>query len=276
MTAALRGPEPIRSAKNPLIRHTRNLDQDADHRRREGLFLAWGWKMVQEALREPGRIDRLFVGERSARLPTYQGMLRQARRAAVAIQPVADNLLDRISPGARDQGVLAVVRMRKMVLEETLARRADSLLLISDRIQEPGNLGSLVRLGEAAAAAGLLVEPGSVDPYHTRAVRASAGSILRLPVGQMAGPEEFLDWRKGNRIRLVVSLPVAGTPPSGADLSGPLALVVGNEGEGVSEAWRSAADLRVTISLGGAVESLNVASATAILLYEIHRQRRGE
>jgi TrmH family RNA methyltransferase len=164
--------------------------------------------------------------------------------------------------------------MRRASPGEMTADRRDPLLIVADRIQDPGNLGTLVRLGEAVGTAGLVVVPGTVDPYHTRAARASAGSILRVPVGKISGPEEFGSWCRGRRLRIAVTLPEGGTPCERADLRGGMALVVGNEGEGVSRAWLEAADLRLTVPLEETVQSLNVTLAAAMLLYESLRQRR--
>ena len=117
--------------------------------------------------------------------------------------------------------------------------------------------------------------PGTVDPYHTRSARASSGSILRVPVATIARVAEFASWCRGQRLRIAATLAEGGTPCDQADLRGGMALVVGNEGEGVSREWLEAADLRLTVPLKETVQSLNVTLAAAMLLYEVARQRRG-
>jgi TrmH family RNA methyltransferase len=268
-------PEPVTSRRNPLLRRLARLDSDPAQRRREGVFLAWGRRLIEEALQEPGRVERLVVAEKSARGAPLRPLLRAAREASIPVVPVTESILNGIFPGAGDQGILAVARIRETEPEDLFSGRGDPLLLIADRIQDPGNLGALVRLAEAAAVCGLAVLPGTVDPYHTRAVRASAGSILRVPIHRAPSAPELIGLCRRHDVRIAVTLPDGGTPCDRADLRGALALVLGNEGEGVSRAWSEAADLRVTVPLGGVVQSLNVTLAAAALLYEARRQRGG-
>jgi len=263
----------IASRKNPLIRRIRKLDSDAAFRRREGLFLLWGAKPVEEAMADPSRVGQLVIGETVSRQSSLRPLLRAARQLGIPATTLSDALLEELAPGASDQGLLALARTRVLPLAALPRRDGAPLLLVADRIRDPGNLGTLVRLAEASGAAALVTAPGTVDPYNTRAARASAASILRVCICELPAPEEWRRYRSEHRLRVVVTLPQGGTPPGRSDLKGPLALVLGNEGEGVSPEWLDSADLRVSISLGGAVESLNVAAAASILLYEIHRQR---
>ena len=274
MTHPADAPIPIASPRNPLIRKIVRLDRDPEARQEEGLYLLWGWKIVEEALRESGRVERLLVGSRLARQAAGRALLRRALRDSLPLSVAEEGILEEAVAGAGDQGVLALVRMRRASPAEMAGDRRDPLLLVADRIQDPGNLGTLVRLGEAVGIAGLVVVPGTVDPYHTRAARASAGSILRVPVGRVSGAEEFAAWCRSRRLRIAATLPDGGTPCQKADLRGGMALVVGNEGEGVSRAWIEAADLRLTVPLEETVQSLNVTLAAAMLLYELLRQRR--
>jgi len=262
----------IASRKNPLIRRIRKLDADAAFRRREGLFLLWGAKSVEEAMVEPSQVGQLVIGETVSRQSSLRPLLRTARQQGVPTTTLSDALLEELAPGASDQGLLALARTRFSSLAALPPPDRASLLLVADRIRDPGNLGTLVRLAEAAGAAALVTVPGTVDPYNTRSARASAGSILRVSVCELPAPEDWKRYLSEHRLRVVVTLAQGGTPPERSDLKGPLALVLGNEGEGVSGEWIASADVRVSINLGGAVESLNVAAAAGILLYEIHRQ----
>jgi RNA methyltransferase, TrmH family len=265
---------PIASRKNPLVRRIMRLDQDAALRQEEGVFLVWGWKMVEEALRESARLERLLVGSRTGRQAAGRALLRQVRGEAFPVSLVEEEILENALPGSGDQGVLALVRMSRTTADEMIERRKEPILLVADRIQDPGNMGTLIRLAEAAGAAGVLISPGTVDPYHTRAARASAGSILRVPVGRIPGPAEFSGWCRRRGMRIAATLPEGGTPCRKADLRTSLVLVVGNEGEGVAREWLDAAGLKLTVGMEGRVESLNVTLATAMILYEASRQRR--
>jgi RNA methyltransferase, TrmH family len=263
----------IASRKNPVVRRIRKLDSDAAYRRQEGLFLVWGARPVEEAMADPSRVCQLVIGETVLRQNSLRPFMRLVRQTGIPTAILTDPLLEDLAPGASDQGLLALVRARRVPLVELLHQIRTPLLLVADRIRDPGNLGTLVRLVEAAQASALVTVPGTVDPYNTRAARASAGSILRVSVSELPSQAVWSQLRSEHHLRVVVSLPHGGTLPHRSDLKGPLALVLGNEGEGVSQEWMDSADLRVSIQLGGSVESLNVASAAAILLYEIRRQR---
>jgi len=268
-------PGDIASPRNPLARRILRLEKDPDARRKEGRFLIWGSRLVEEALEDPARIERLVLGEAASRRPSARSLLRRAKHLQIPQSVLSDPLLERLVPGAGDQGLLAVVQFSPAPLEDLLRAVTIPLLLVVDRIQDPGNVGTLVRLGEAASVTALVTVTGTADPRHSRAVRASAGSILRVPICASPPPREWKRICREKAMRTVVTLSSGGQPLDRADLRGPLALVVGNEGEGVSEEWKEASDLRVTIDLGGSVASLNVAAAAAILLYEVFRQRRG-
>lgn len=270
------GGDPITSRRNPLARRIAELDREPALRQRDGVCLAWGWKIVQEALTEPDAVERLFLGARALRLPSVRPLLRRARQFSLPVTAIEERLLDELLPGAGDQACLAVVRSRRLDPDAMVRGRTAPLLVVADRIQDPGNLGTVVRVGEAAGIAGLLTVPGTVDPHHTRAVRASAGSILRIPVGRISSAAEFALWCRERRIRLIATVPGEAPPCHRIELTGGVALVLGNEGEGLTREWTEAAESRMTIPLtGGAVGSLNVALAAAILLYEAVRQRSG-
>jgi len=265
---------PIASRRNPLIRRLARLDQAPAARQEEGLYILWGWKVVEEALREPERVERLLLGSRLSRQAAGRSLLRRVLKDSLPVSIVEEEILEEAVAGAGDQGILALARMKRASPGEIAGLRRDPILLVADRIQDPGNLGTLVRLGEAAGIAGLVIVPGTVDPYHTRAARASSGSILRVPVARVAGVQEFASWCRTRKLRIAATIPEGGTPCDQADLRRGMALVVGNEGEGVSREWLEAADLRLTVSLEESVQSLNVTLAAAMLLYEALRQRR--
>jgi TrmH family RNA methyltransferase len=267
--------EPILSRKNPLFRRLRKLDSDPRERKRESLFLLWGSRLVPEALGSPARVAHLILAESVAGQASLRALTRMAARESIPVSILADKLLEELAAGSSDQGVLALVRIQEPDPEAWIQGAKDPLLLVLDRIRDPGNLGTLLRLGEAAGVRAVVLLPGTTDPYHTRAARASAGSVLRVP---LLHPGSASDWDRlaaALGIRQVVALPEGGTPLQRASLTGALALVLGNEGDGVSPERLAAAEEKVTIRLGGSVESLNVASAAAILLYEAYRQRRG-
>ena len=266
--------EPIVSRKNPLFRRLRRLDSDPRERRRQAQFVLWGSRLVPEAMSSPERVVHLVLGQSVAGQASLRALTRLAARQSIPVSIFSDRLLEELAAGSSDQGVLAIVRIQEPDPESLLAS-SSPLLLVLDRIRDPGNLGTLVRLAEAAGARAVVLLPGTADPYHTRAARASAGSVLRVPLLHVGSDAEWDQLAERSGIRQVVTLAEGGAPPERTDLKGPVALVLGNEGEGVAPRRVEAADARITIRLGGSVESLNVAAAAAILLYEAQRQRSG-
>ncbi|HEU5179936.1 MAG TPA: RNA methyltransferase [Candidatus Polarisedimenticolia bacterium] len=265
--------EPILSRKNPLFRRLRKLESEPRERRRQGMFLLWGSRLVPEAMAAPERVAHLILAQGAAGQTHPRALARLAMRHGIPVSVLADGLLEDLAAGSSDQGILALVRIQEPDPADLLEKGRDPLLLVLDRVRDPGNLGTLLRLGEAAGVRAVVLLPGTADPYQTRAGRASAGSVLRVP---LLHPASSVEWRRlaeARRIRQVVTLSDGGVPPARADLKGPLALVFGNEGDGVSPELVAACDTRVTIQMGGSVESLNVAAAAAILLYEAYRQR---
>ncbi len=265
--------EPILSRKNPLFRKLHKLESDPRERRREGLFLLWGSRLVPEAMASPDRVAHLILAQDAAGQAHPRALARLAMRQGIPVSILANRLLEDLAAGSADQGLLAVVRIQEPDPAELLEKGRDPLVLVLDRVRDPGNLGTLLRLSEAAGVRAVVLLPGTADPYQTRVGRASAGSVLRVPLLRPASAVEWGQLAEARRIRQVVTLADGGLPPARADLKGPLALIVGNEGDGVSPELVAACDTRVTIRLGGSVESLNVAAAAAILLYEAYRQR---
>ncbi len=189
---------------------------------------------------------------------------------------VADELLEELGDADSPRGLLAVARLPRHGVE-TLPRRRDGVYLYLERIQDPGNLGAVARAAEAAGATGLALSPETAHPNHPRALRGSAGSLLRLPVAVGVEPEALDRHLAGGGPppRWTALVPRGGTPLWQAPLDGTLVLAVGSEGQGVSEEIRRRAERGLTIPLAAPVESLNAAVAAALVLFEIRRRRTG-
>jgi TrmH family RNA methyltransferase len=171
------------------------------------------------------------------------------------------------------QGIAALVRPHAFTLEAVLGGRSP-LLLIAAGLQDPGNLGTLIRSAEAFGATGYVILPGTVSPENQKTLRASAGSIFRL-AGVTLCEDHILHELGERKIRTIAAVAAQGDPLAGHDLTQPTALILGNEGAGISPSILNRADARVTIPMPGPVESLNAAIAGSILLYEAARQRSG-
>jgi TrmH family RNA methyltransferase len=184
---------------------------------------------------------------------------------------VKEEILESLADADAPRGILAVARLPRPALG-ALNLRPDSVWLYLDGIQDPGNLGAVARVAEGLGATGLLLSPGCADPNHSRSLRGSAGSLLRLPVATGVAPDEAKRWSAGADW---IGLDAHDGAMSWRDLEvrRPFVLALGAEGPGLGPVTRVQLDRTVTIPLAGRLESLNVAVATALVLAELQRQR---
>jgi TrmH family RNA methyltransferase len=269
----------ITSRQNPRLKALRRLSRS--NRERGDRVLLEGPHLLAEALASGLVPDEVYVSPELADSdPEVAGLLARLAESPVAPTPirVATDVLAELADADAPKGLLAVARLPRGGAETLPAPSPGSPLLSLDGVQDPGNLGAIARSAEAAGAAGLALAPGCAHPSHPRALRGSAGSLLRLPAAVGVSPDD-LDRRLADS---------AGGPPRWAvltvrdgrslwrvpddDLAGPLVLAVGAEGPGLSDAVRDRADLRLTIPLAPPVESLNAAVAAAIVLFELRRR----
>ncbi len=194
---------------------------------------------------------------------------RTAEQREVPIVLLSPHVLAAVSDVETPQGVVAVVRRNPPSLDSLVAR-PDLLLLVVDRVQDPGNLGTIIRTADAAGATAAVLLPGTVDLYNPKTVRATMGSLFTLPVVEW--PEEHLrEILRTHHVRLMATAAVGGSDFREADYRRPIAVAVGNEGEGLRPEWLEAAEAVVHVPIFGTAESLNVAVAAALVLYEAAR-----
>ncbi|HEX7182099.1 MAG TPA: RNA methyltransferase [Thermoanaerobaculia bacterium] len=254
----------ITSRQNQRLKDIRRLRRSkGDHALLEGTHL------VSEAISGGLALETVLVTPEY--LASAEG-LHLARSLPVEPLEVAAGVLEDLTDADSPRGVLAVARLPRSGVE-ALPVRAGRLYLYLDGLQDPGNLGALARVAEAAGAAGLALSPGTAHPNHPRALRASAGSLLRLPLGVGADPDA-LDRRLARlHPRWAALVPRDGEGLWEAGLEGTLVLAVGAEGPGLSPALLERAGLRLTIPIEPPVESLNATVAAALVLFEARRRR---
>lgn len=231
-----------------------------------GLLAIEGEHLVQEALASGLRPATIFVQSGSEGLLDRLRIPRESEILALPPEVFA-SAVQTESP----QGIAALVETRAFTLDELFAGPRP-LLLIAAGVQDPGNLGTLIRSAEAFGATGYVVLPGTVSPDNQKTLRASAGSIFRLP-GITLCEDHIFHELAVRRIATVAAVASQGNPLAQQDFTQATALIIGNEGAGIAPALLRRADARVTISMPGRVESLNAAVAGSILLYEAARQR---
>lgn len=257
-------PAALTSTRNPLLKDIRRAVMRGTLTE-DGFAVAESFHLLEEALRSDCFVKAVLAAESVQ--PAVEAHVRGLKRLRVI--PVSDALFRVISTTETSQGVLALVRPPQWTLDQLF--RGNSLVVVLDGIQDPGNAGSIVRSAEAFGATGVLFLKGAVSPHHPKTLRASAGSLFRMPVihgleGDLA--RAALEQR---RLDIYAAVPRGGKLLKDVDLTRRCAILVGSEGHGVSERLRSAAvDLRIPTT---GVESLNVGVAAGVILYEAHRQR---
>jgi TrmH family RNA methyltransferase len=240
------------------------LRDKSSERRERGLFIAEGRRIVEEIPEE--LIETLFVAE-SFQRESWRG----ASLALPFVEEVSDAVMAKMADTVSPQGILAVVRQQHPTLDE-MAK--GGLILLLDRIQDPGNLGTMIRTAEACGADGILCDAGTADRYSPKVVRSTMGSLFHLPIIGGLQPEEVISFAEGRGCQLLATaLDESARPLYERKLAGPTVLVFGNEGNGVSPELLNAGEKTYIPMVGGA-ESLNVGVSAAVALFEALRQRK--
>ena len=239
--------------QNPMVKAAAELKQKK-YRQQQGLFLAEGLRTVEEAVRY-GAVQSIFYT--AIEDDRTRAVLEQAAAKQIKLVCVSDKVLKKIADTETPPGIIAVCEMR----------------LVLDRVTDPGNIGTMLRTADAAGVGGLLLLQGCADIYAPKTVRASMGSLFHLPVLSGLNEELLVQAARKAGYELLVTCLDGADNLYKADLQGRLAFVMGNEANGVSDALLAAADKRVFIPMQGRAESLNVAMAAGIVMFEALRQK---
>jgi TrmH family RNA methyltransferase len=255
------------------VKRLRALLRDSSARASESAFVLEGPRLVEDALRRGARVDAIYLGQHARR--AFRALLDEPGLAGVPVFELKEGVLEKLGSTRTPQPVLAVAPIPPAPAIDALT--GDGPVLVTVGVADPGNLGTLMRSAEASGCAGLVCCGDSVDAYNPKVVRASAGSVLGIPVvaapaGKRLEPEAVLDaLALAGRRRLGAA--VGGTPAPAVDLTGPVALVLGSEAHGLPPEVLSRLDGTVAVPMTGAAESLNVAMAGTVLVFEAARQR---
>ena len=256
--------ELLTSARNPLLRDIRRSIARGELTP-DGCCVAETFHLLEEALRSDCPVPAVLSAN-SVR-STVERHISGLNGSRFFVVP--DEIFQEVAATESSQGVIALVKPPAWTLEQLF--RGQALVLVLDGVQDPGNAGAMVRAAEAFGASGLMFLKGTVSPYNPKTVRASAGSLFRIPVVSAVDPTLAKAALEQKRLDVYAASPTGKKALSDADLSRRCALIVGSEGRGVSDKLRNGAfDLRIPTS---GVESLNAAMAAGILLYEARRQR---
>ncbi|HEY9625300.1 MAG TPA: RNA methyltransferase [Crinalium sp.] len=259
----------LTSLQNPLVKQMRKLHRGKE-RREQQLFLLEGTHLIEEALASTVALDvACCTASWQERYPKLWEQIQQQSRRVELVSP---EVLEAIATTVHPDGIVATAG-RVLPCSPS---HAVSLGLAIETLQDPGNLGTLIRTAAAAGVDGFWLSEDSVDLDHPKVLRATAGQWFRIPMAISSDLRDDVARCQSNGVQVLATLPTASLPYWEIDLKRPTLLLLGNEGAGLSAELTEMADKQVSIPLATGVESLNVAIAAAILLFEAQRQRRAE
>jgi len=231
-----------------------------------------GPHLIEEALGAGLPLRHVLVAHEGAARPQMAGLISRIESTGAELVTASGPVMTAASPVTTSSGIVALVD--RPAQNDARVYSGDSpVVIIACDIQDPGNLGAIIRVAEAAGASGVVAAGVSADPYGWKALRGSMGSALRIPVAQLPDVDQAIAAASSRRCRIVATVPRDGQPLFDATLTGPLAILIGGEGGGLPQAIVENADVRLTIPMQAPVESLNAAITAAVLLYEVRRQR---
>jgi len=258
----------VLALRHPKVQRLRRLLSRRSARDAERAFVVEGIKVLAEAIDGGAIVESVYLAS-----GTSANLAERAYDAGAGVYEFAPGVIERVSDTVTPQPVMAVVSFVDRPRE---ALRDAGLLVVAVDIRDPGNAGTVLRSAEAAGAGGVIFCEGSVDAYNPKTVRASAGSLFHVPLALGGSPVDVLDDLGRWGFRRLATMAAGGSDYTETDLTRPVALVLGNEANGLSPQIDDRVDERVTIPMAGRTESLNVGMAAAVLCFEAARQRRRE
>jgi TrmH family RNA methyltransferase len=245
---------------------------DRAHRTEQGRFLVEGHREIERALGRPGTIEEIYFCPEHFRPGVAEALLERATSLAVPLCRLAPPAFEKASLREGPDGLLGVARTWRLELAE-LKLSPTPLLLVVEGVEKPGNLGALLRSADAAGTDAVIACGAATDLFNPRVVRNSQGTLFSLPVA-VAEKEATRDFLREKKIAVVATTPDTEQAYWDLDLRGPVAVVVGGEKDGLTKFWLEQANQRARIPMAGRADSLNVAAAAGLVLYEAVRQRR--
>lgn len=301
--------ESISSAQNPKIKHLLSLQEKSRLRKEEGLFVVEGAREVARALDAGYQAETLFVcpeifnageGQEHAALaklideastfatdrtsgppsastgglPSASTCRARDSDADLLLIEVPAALYEKIALRGSSEGIMAEMRVRSHRLED-LSLPENALIIVLESIEKPGNLGAILRSADGAGADALIVCDPLADVYNPNVLRSSLGALFSVPTA-VCSSEEAIAFLQQHKVQILTAQLQDSKPYYDVDMTGPTALVIGSEADGLTDAWRIAADRHILIPMLGKMDSLNASVSAAILLYEARRQREGK
>lgn len=264
----------ISSVQNPKVKEIIRLRERRD-RDREGLFLIEGYREILRATEADWEITHLFICPDLFLGINEPALIQRLKLTQAQIIYCTVAVFEKISYRDRPDGLLAIAVQKKLVLKDLefiFKQPTPPFFVVAEAIEKPGNLGTILRSSDAVGVDALIVCDRCTDIYNPNVVRASVGTLFTVPTIEAKG-EDVLAWLTSHGVCILAATPQADKEFTEVDLNRPVAIAVGTEQLGLSEKWMQQADIQVRIPMNGVADSLNVAMATTLLLYEVRRQR---
>ena len=258
----------ISSSSNAKVKNIINLKKSAKARKEQECFLVEGPRMVFEVPKD--QLEQIYVTEQF--LQKYADHMKSLKDHGIDYKMISENVCRHISDTKTPQGIVAVVKYKKMRLEELLSREASPIFIILENLQDPGNLGTILRTAEGAGVSGIIMNRGTVDPYNPKVIRSTMGAIFRMPLIIVPELLPVIEKLKASGINIYAAH-LNGKRFYDYDYTAGSAFLIGNEGNGLTDEIANEATAKIKIPMKGKVESLNAAIAATVLMYEAQRQR---
>ena len=260
----------ITSKDNSKIKFARSLKQ-GKNRRKYGKFIIEGFKIVEEAIKSRVKIDSLFYCPKALESsPENINLLEGLKKNRITeTYFISDSLMNSISDTVTSQGIIAIIDDIVPLFEDREDNFTGSIWLLACEIQDPGNLGTIIRTADAAGASGILLSPGTADPTSPKVIRATMGSIFHIKLLRLKDVKSFILSTGKKGVTFASAHIAKGKFYNKVDYKFPLVLIAGNESRGLPSDITALSDIIINIPIYGSAESLNVAVASGIILYEI-------
>lgn len=257
----------ITSAKNEKLRNVALLQKKKKAREEQGLFVTEGLRIFEDALRSaPERIEQIYVSEGFSKSREWKDLIENSPvKTKLTVFTVADDIFGKICETVTPQGILCVMRKKEYDINDLSFDR----LLLLENIQDPGNLGTMVRTAEAAGITGIIMSSDTVEIYSPKVTRSTMGSIFRVPFLYSDDICDTIDMLKEKGVMVYGAYLRDGKPYNSVRYEQPCAVLIGNEGNGITDRTIERVSDRVFIPMQGEIESLNAAIAAALIMYKM-------
>lgn len=259
----------IKSKDNQKIKLVRSLENKKT-RDLQGLYVIESVKLIEEAIKENVSFEFVFMSESLANKIDTSNLIKAFNENKIEYHIIENNLFKEVSNTVNSQGIIGIAKKHKNDIEAIIKNY--NFMVFCDKLQDPGNLGTIIRTADAFGPCAVILSPSCVDAYNDKTVRACAGAIFRVPIVEIENSLDFIKNIQGQKFSVISTVIDSDKSFENIDNPNKICLIIGNEGNGVSKEIKDASDECITIKMTGQTESLNASIAAAISIYEIRKK----